>query len=108
MGAHDEKKKQQVPAFPHECVKDLFENPEKTFSFNPDSNWRPPCVFMAIDPSGLGRNSEFAIMSFFYTPQGRMVVSVDHSRSLRSHSSRTEAWTKKPETLWGGELTRLS
>lgn len=63
----------KVPAFPRDLTELVFSSPRYLLDTN--VAWRPPCVFVSIDPSG-GGNSDVAIVSFFYTKDNQMVVSI--------------------------------
>lgn len=64
-----------VSAFRAESVNRVFGDPTTRFKLVDNMHWAPRCVFMAIDPSGLGTRSDFAVVSFFITEKGEVVVS---------------------------------
>lgn len=63
----------RVTAFLKDDVFRMFEAKRHVLDMN--DVWRPPCVFVAIDPTG-GGISDVAIVSFFYTKDNRMIVSL--------------------------------
>lgn len=87
-----------VPGFKPEAVNRVFDDPTRRFRLQDNRNWTPRCVFMGIDPSGLGANSDFAIISFFYTEKGEMVVSVFLCVNVccQGENSSTTSWNDAP------------
>lgn len=64
----------RVPAWPPALVKEMFDLQKTPYNrLDVNDIWRPPVVFIAIDPSG-GGTSNVSLISFFYTKDLQMVV----------------------------------